>query len=92
MMNSLFTCRAVLAVLLLILAGCSTAPPVPSKSPNPFVSQFNESESPDKARVVEMLDDKGVTIGTELLFRPALIAFMKADLIIIRFTLTGSVC
>ncbi|MDH5387180.1 MAG: ankyrin repeat domain-containing protein [Gammaproteobacteria bacterium] len=64
MKSPLFTRRAVLVTLILMLAGCS---PAPSKAPGLADFQSSQLDSPDKARVVDMLDDKGVSIGDRII-------------------------
>ncbi|MDH3343156.1 MAG: extensin family protein [Gammaproteobacteria bacterium] len=77
-MNSIFTLRAVLVVLILVITGCSSAPP--PKDFQPFDFQSSKPDSPDKARVVEMLDDKGFSVGDSIIVQTGADSFYEGEI------------
>ena len=71
MMNSPFSRRTALAILIFMLAGCSSAPSAP---PQPYdfssyMPQSKEPDSPDKPRVMAMLDDKDLGVGDRVIIQ-----------------------
>ena len=77
MMNSPFTCRAALVTLILMLAGCSSAPPEMGQS---YGFQSSGPDSPDKPRVVAMLDEKGFGIGDRIIAQTGTDTFYEGEI------------